>query len=67
MNKDTIGGDFKTMKGKIKAQWGKLTDDDLKRIEGKSEELAGRVQKAYGLSKDEAENQVREFQSKIKH
>jgi uncharacterized protein YjbJ (UPF0337 family) len=51
-------------KGKIKEQWGKLTDDDLKKLEGNRDQLAGRVQERYGIAKEEAERQVRDFQNK---
>jgi uncharacterized protein YjbJ (UPF0337 family) len=61
MNKDTVQGDWKQFKGKIKEQWGKLTDDDLTVIEGKTDQLIGRVQERYGLARDEAERQVREW------
>lgn len=61
MNWDRIQGDWKTFKGKVRQKWGKLTDDDLERIAGKREELVGRLQKAYGIGRDEAERQVNEF------
>lgn len=65
MNNDTIGGQWKQISGKIKQQWGKLTDDDLKVLEGNVEMLAGRVQERYGIARDEAERQVREFESDL--
>ena len=43
------------MKGRVKEQWGKLTDDELDQIEGKRDQLIGKIQKQYGLSKEEAE------------
>jgi uncharacterized protein YjbJ (UPF0337 family) len=55
MNKDIIEGNWKMAKGKVKAQWGKLTDDELNQIEGDYEQLCGRIQKAYGLSRDQVE------------
>src|SRR6187431_1690266 len=55
MNWDTVKGDWKQFRGKIKEQWGKLTDDDLDRIEGKRDQLLGAVQKRYGLARDEAD------------
>jgi uncharacterized protein YjbJ (UPF0337 family) len=51
--------------GKVKAKWGKLTDDDLKVAEGNSEYLAGKVQERYGIARDEAEKQVKEFSSRL--
>ncbi len=61
MNSDRVEGNWKQLKGKVKAQWGKLTDDDLMVIEGNSDQLTGRVQERYGVAKDEAEKQVERF------
>jgi len=61
MNWDRIEGNWKQMKGKVQAKWGKLTDDHLDVIAGKREQLVGRVQEAYGVGKDEAEKQVDGF------
>jgi uncharacterized protein YjbJ (UPF0337 family) len=58
MNWDRIEGNWKTFKGQIRQQWGKLTDDDLDVIEGKRTELAGRLQQRYGYAKDEAEKNI---------
>jgi len=63
MNWDRIEGNWKQAKGKIKEQWGRLTDDDLNIINGKREQLAGKIQHAYGVSKDEAEKQLSRFES----
>jgi uncharacterized protein YjbJ (UPF0337 family) len=62
MNWDTVKGDWKQFKGKVKEQWGKLTDDELDRVEGRRDQLAGAIQKRYGIAKDEAERQVKEFE-----
>jgi uncharacterized protein YjbJ (UPF0337 family) len=67
MNKDTIQGNWKELKGKVREQWGKLTDDDFATMEGRRDQLVGAVQKRYGLAKDEAERQVRDFESSHKH
>src|SRR5262245_37619995 len=48
MNKDQASGSWKELKGKIKQQWGKLTDDDMTVLEGSADELSGRIQKRYG-------------------
>jgi uncharacterized protein YjbJ (UPF0337 family) len=61
MNWDRIEGNWKMFKGKVKQQWGKLTDDDIDFIGGKKDELVGRVQNHYGIARDEAERQVDEF------
>ena len=62
MNKDKAAGQWKQLKGKVKEQWGKLTDDDLTVLEGDLDQLTGRVQERYGIAKEEAERQVRDFQ-----
>lgn len=61
MNKDRIKGQWKQLSGRIQAKWGDLTDDDLQVAEGDSHYLAGLVQERYGIAREEAERQVREF------
>ena len=58
MNKDTVEGNWKQLKGKVKEQWGKLTDDDFDVIAGKRDQLLGRIQERHGISRDAAEKQV---------
>jgi len=58
MNKDRTEGNWLQFKGKVKEQWGKLTDDDLDVIAGKRDQLLGRIQERHGISRDEAETQV---------
>ena len=53
------------MKGRVKEQWGKLTDDELDEIEGKRDQLVGKIQKQYGLSKEEAERQVGDWEGRL--
>ena len=62
MNWDRVEGNWKTLKGQVKQQWGKLTDDDLDVINGKREELLGRIQNAYAMSRDDADRQIREWE-----
>lgn len=66
MNWDRIEGDWKQFKGKVKEKWGKLTDDDLDVIAGKRDQLSGKLQKSYGVSKDEAEKQISDWESRQK-
>lgn len=61
MNMDQIKGDWKQIQGKVKAKWGKLTDDDMTVIEGKRDELAGKIQERYGMAKEAAQNELEEF------
>lgn len=58
MNRDIIQGNWRELKGKVKAQWGKLTDDQIDQINGNAEVLSGHLQKTYGLSRDEAEKNI---------
>ena len=61
MNEDTLKGQWMQLKGKVHEKWGKLTDDDLKTIQGRSEQLIGRVQERYGIARAEAERQVKDW------
>jgi uncharacterized protein YjbJ (UPF0337 family) len=65
MNWDQIEGNWKQFQGNVKQQWGKLTDDQLDVIAGKREHLAGKIQVMYGISKEDAEDQVADWQSSI--
>lgn len=62
MNWDIVKGNWKQFNGKVKAQWGRLTDDQLDVISGKRVELAGKIQEAYGITQDEAEKQIKLFE-----
>lgn len=62
MNWDIIEGNWKQAVGKAKAQWGKLTDDDLDTVAGRRDQLAGKIQERYGIAKDEAEQQLAAWQ-----
>lgn len=63
MNWDRVKGDWKIFKGKVKEKWGDLTDDDIDMIEGQREQLVGRIQKSYGITRDEADRQVSDFEA----
>jgi uncharacterized protein YjbJ (UPF0337 family) len=58
MDWNRIEGNWKQFTGKAKAQWGKLTDDDLQVINGRREELEGKLQERYGYNKDKIRNEV---------
>ena len=58
MNSDTFKGKWKQLKGKVKSQWGKLTDDDVEQIDGKKDRLIGRLQERYGKARDEMHEAV---------
>jgi uncharacterized protein YjbJ (UPF0337 family) len=65
MNWDRIEGNWKQVTGKVKEQWGKLTEDDLTVVNGKQDQLVGRVQERYGIAKDEAERQVKNWADRL--
>ena len=67
MNWDRVEGNWKQFKGKVKEQWGRLTDDSLDYIGGKREQLAGKLQESYGITKDEAERQIADFERKYEN
>ena len=58
MNWDQAKGQWTQMKGSVRKQWGKLTDDDLDVIAGEREKLVGKIQERYGIAKEEAEKQI---------
>jgi uncharacterized protein YjbJ (UPF0337 family) len=64
MNWDTIQGNWKQLTGQAKAQWGKLTDDDLQVVAGHRDQLSGKIQERYGIAKDEAEKQLKDWEAK---
>jgi uncharacterized protein YjbJ (UPF0337 family) len=65
MNWTQIEGKWDQFKGKARAQWGKLSDDDLTNLQGKREQLLGKLVERYGVAKDEAEKQVNSWLSKL--
>ncbi len=65
MDPEQIKGNWKQLKGNIKKQWGKLTDDDLDEAEGHRDYLIGKIQERYGIAKDEARKQVEEFEKNL--
>jgi uncharacterized protein YjbJ (UPF0337 family) len=66
MNWDQVEGNWKELRGKVQAQWGKLTNDDLDVIKGRRTELEGRLQKHYGYATDKAKSEVNAWLSKLK-
>lgn len=57
MNNDIMEGNWKQLKGKVRENWGKLTDDDVDEIAGKKDNFVGKLQEKYGIEKDEAEKE----------
>ena len=57
MNRDTLKGQWMQVKGKVREQWGKLTDDEIDQMQGNAEMLIGKIQERYGRSREEAEQE----------
>jgi len=66
MNWDQVQGKWKQFKGQAQQKWGNLTSDDLDIVDGKREELVGKLQERYGIVKEDAEKQVKEFEASCK-
>lgn len=65
MNEETFKGNWLTLKGKIKEKWGQLTDDDLTEINGKRDQLLGKLQTKYGYAKEKADQELSNFENEI--
>lgn len=64
MNWDQIKGNWKQFKGNVQIQWGKLTDDELDQVAGHRDVLLGKIQEKYGISEEEADKQLKDFESR---
>ena len=61
MNDDVFGGLWKQLKGQVRQQWGKLTDDDIETLGGSKDEVIGKIQERYGWEREKAEMEVNDF------
>jgi uncharacterized protein YjbJ (UPF0337 family) len=61
MNWDKIEGAWKQFKGKAREQWGRLTDDDVDVVMGRRDQLIGKIQERYGITRDEADREINEW------
>jgi len=61
MNSDQFEGKWKQLKGSVKQRWGKLTDDDLTALSGKKDQLVGKIQERYGITREQAEKEADEW------
>jgi uncharacterized protein YjbJ (UPF0337 family) len=62
MNSDTMEGNWKQLKGKMREKWGKLTDDDWNAVAGKKDQLLGKLQERYGYSREQAETDLSDWE-----
>ena len=58
MDWNRVEGNWKQVKGMVKSKWGKLTDDDLTLINGRRDQLEGKIQERYGSAKDQAKKEI---------
>ena len=65
MNTDIFKGQWKQLTGEVKKQWGKLTDDQIDQIDGNREKLIGTIQENYGIARDAAEKQVKNWEDQM--
>jgi uncharacterized protein YjbJ (UPF0337 family) len=65
MNWTQVEGKWDQLKGKLRTQWGKLTDDDVEGVSGKRDQLAGALVERYGIMKEQAEGQIDEWLGKL--
>ena len=61
MNSDQFEGKWKQLKGSLKQRWGKLTDDDITTLSGKKDELIGKLQERYGITREQAVREADEW------
>ena len=64
MHAQTMEGEWMQLKGKVREQWGKLTDDDVDVIAGKRDQLIGRIKERYGKTVEEVDREVKEFEGR---
>lgn len=67
MNRDLIAGQWREIKGDVRNRWARITDDDLERADGNFDYLVGLVQTHYGMIREVAERQVRDFGRRLGH
>jgi uncharacterized protein YjbJ (UPF0337 family) len=65
MNSDVFEGKWKQLKGSVKQRWGKLTDDDVTALSGKKDELVGKLQERYGITRDQAQREADEWAAAV--
>jgi uncharacterized protein YjbJ (UPF0337 family) len=65
MNAKTIETNWSELKGKVRGKWGKLTDQDLDNLKTDFGQLSGKIQKAYGIAKDQADQQFNDFKKSV--
>ncbi len=67
MNSDSIKGNWAQVKGRIREEWGKLSDDDLERLKGQRDQLIGKIQESYGHNREAIEKRFAEIEKAAAH
>jgi uncharacterized protein YjbJ (UPF0337 family) len=65
MNQDNISGKWKELKGEIRNQWGKLTDDEIERTKGNMQAISGLIQQRYGDAKEDSSDKLKSMFTKF--
>jgi uncharacterized protein YjbJ (UPF0337 family) len=65
MDWNRVEGNWKQFSGKVKEQWGKLTDDEIDQINGNREQLEGKIQERYGKAKDDVKREVDDWSGRL--
>ncbi len=65
MSWERISGNWAHWKGRVRERWGRLTDDQLIVVAGRREQLSGRIQEAYGISREDADRQLRNWERNL--
>ena len=65
MNWDQVEGAWKQVRGRVREQWGKLTDDDLDVVSGRRDALIGKIQERYGKARDEVDREVQDWSDRL--
>ena len=65
MNWDQIAGRWKQISGDVKSEWGRLTKDDVDQVNGQRDKLVDLIQEAYGVEREEADRQIRNWFSRL--
>ncbi len=66
MNRDTLKGQWTQLKGQVRKQWGKLTEDEVDQIQGDSEILMGKLQQRYGYTREQAQREIERWEGERK-
>lgn len=64
-NEDIVKGKWKQLHGKVKQQWGKLTDDEIDQLDGSQTQLEGLIQERYGYAREQARDEIKSWANRV--